>query len=94
MPGVIGTHRLKSDPALSKFFGSNTRGMFFGVGDAEEWGGLLDEDGLGDEPVVSDVGGSVAAPVSALVQPAARAHSVAPITTDQVTTRCPSMNRC
>ena len=35
-PGVMGTHGFTSDPPVSKCFGSNTRGIFCGVGVADE----------------------------------------------------------
>jgi hypothetical protein len=80
---------LTSEPAGSKFFGSNVRGIDVGVGCADECdrlglGSRVDDDG----EVVSVVGGAVSV---ASVQLTAKAHRPAPNTMDHARARCASM---
>src|ERR1044072_3573130 len=93
MPGVIGTHRLKSEPRGSKFCGSKTLGIFWGVGEAGGRGDFVWWEGRGVPPSGEvDVG---AAFVSSVPEhPERSAQNIVPTTNDQVAARCPSMHRC
>jgi hypothetical protein len=88
-PGVMGTHGFTSDPPVSKCFGSNTRGIFCGVGVADECDGSLDEVAFVVETFVDEELIPVAAVVP--VQLAARTHAAAPTTTNQVSARPPNI---
>jgi hypothetical protein len=88
----MGTHGFTSDPPASKFLASNTRGIFFGVGVADGFGGWLDGVGFGVETAAGDDEVPVAALVSS-VQPAVSAHIAAPTTTDEITVHFANMAR-
>src|SRR6476469_2391083 len=88
-PGVMGTQGFTSDPPVPKCFASNTRGIFCGVGVADECDGSLD----GVCFVVETFVDVALIPVAALlpVQLADRTHAAAPTTTNQVIARPPNI---
>jgi hypothetical protein len=94
-PGAIGTHWFTSEPGDSKFEGSNSRGIFCGVGDAAE---CVDSDvGRGVErgvEVTSEGGAAVSSTVSDdPVHAAASTVSDDAIMRDRATARCASMQQ-
>jgi hypothetical protein len=84
----MGTHGFTSDPPVSKCVGSNTRGIFCGVGVADECDGWPDGVGFVVETFV-EVELMVATVLP--VQLAVRTHAAAPTTTNQVSARPPNI---